>query len=128
MGYAAKKQTLKSIAQSGILYVPRRIQQGSGSLHLVHPQRQPLSGPNGRSGRLFTAKTVLKLDKIWVPGEKELSKIRDFSMEVREGEIVGVAGIDGNGQTELIEAITGLRKVERGAIYLKGEKIQNCSP
>lgn len=73
-------------------------------------------------------KTVLKLDKIWVPGEKELSKIRDFSMEVREGEIVGVAGIDGNGQTELIEAITGLRKVERGAIYLKEEKIQNCSP
>ena len=37
MGYAAKKQTMKSIAQSGILYVPRRIQQGSGTLHLRTP-------------------------------------------------------------------------------------------
>ena len=51
--------------------------------------------------------------------------IRD---SVKAGEIVGVAGIDGNGQSELVEAITGLRKVEKGKILLCGKDITNQSP
>ena len=50
------------------------------------------------------------------------------SMEVRAGEIVGIAGIDGNGQSEFIEAITGLRKVEKGCVILGGTEITNFSP
>lgn len=46
-------------------------------------------------------------------------------MEVRAGEIVGIAGIDGNGQSEFIEAITGLRKVEKGCVILGGTEITN---
>ena len=49
-------------------------------------------------------------------------------MEVRAGEIVGIAGIDGNGQSEFIEAITGLRKVEKGCVILGGTEITNFSP
>lgn len=71
---------------------------------------------------------VLKVDDIWTSGEKELSKIRGISMDVRAGEIVGIAGIDGNGQSELIEAITGLRKVEKGTVTLDGEDITNLTP
>jgi simple sugar transport system ATP-binding protein len=63
--------------------------------------------------------TVLKVDNLWTSGEKELSKIRGLSLGAG-GEIVGIAGIDGNGQSELIEAITGLRRVERGSVRLWG--------
>ena len=72
--------------------------------------------------------TVLKVDELWTSGEKELSKIRGLSMDVKAGEIVGIAGIDGNGQSELIEAITGLRKTEKGTVTLDGKDITNLSP
>jgi len=71
---------------------------------------------------------VLKVDNLWTSGEKELSKIRGVSLQVRAGETVGIAGIDGNGQSELIEAITGLRKVEKGRVFLNGTDITDLSP
>ena len=51
-----------------------------------------------------------------------------MSLEVRAGEVVGIAGIDGNGQSELIHAITGLAKTESGKITLNGQEIQNKPP
>ena len=71
--------------------------------------------------------TVLKVENLWTSGEKEMSKIRGVSLEVKSGEIVGIAGIDGNGQSELIEAICGLRKVEKGSVYLGEKDITNKS-
>ncbi len=71
---------------------------------------------------------VLEAKNLWVSGEKELSKIRDLSFAVHAGEIVGIAGIDGNGQSELIEAIAGLRRVEKGQVLLSGVDITNKSP
>ena len=71
---------------------------------------------------------VLRVDNLWTSGEKELSKIRGISFDVKAGEIVGIAGIDGNGQSELIEAICGLRKVEKGDVYLDNVNITNKTP
>lgn len=71
---------------------------------------------------------VLEVKDVWVSGEKEISKIRGVSLDVREGEIVGIAGIDGNGQSELIEAIAGLRQVEKGTVLLDGKNITGLSP
>ena len=71
---------------------------------------------------------VLQVENLYTSGEKELSKIRGVSMNVRAGEIVGIAGIDGNGQSEFIEAITGLRKVEKGKVILGGKDVTNLSP
>ena len=71
---------------------------------------------------------ILEVKDVWVPSLKETSKIRGMSLHVNEGEIVGIAGIDGNGQSELIEAITGLRQVEKGSVILNGVDITNCSP
>ena len=48
-------------------------------------------------------------------------------MKLERGEIVGIAGVEGNGQSELVEAITGLRKVESGKIFLNGKEITNIS-
>lgn len=69
--------------------------------------------------------TVLTVENIYVPSERELSKIRGISFEVKRGEILGIAGVDGNGQSELVEAITGLREVEKGDIKFKGKSIKN---
>lgn len=73
-------------------------------------------------------KRILDVQDVWIPSQKESSKIRGLSLHVNEGEIVGIAGIDGNGQSELIEAITGLRPVEKGHIFLDGKEITNLSP
>lgn len=70
-------------------------------------------------------KKVLEVKDVWISGEKEISKIRGISLDVCAGEIVGIAGIDGNGQSEFIEAIAGLRKVEKGAVTLDGKDITN---
>src|SRR5690606_2050909 len=57
-----------------------------------------------------------------------ISALRGVSLSVRSGEIVGVAGVQGNGQTELVEVITGLRKAEGGAVRIKGADMTNASP
>ncbi len=49
-------------------------------------------------------------------------------MEVREGEILGIAGVEGNGQTELIEVLTGLRRATGGQVYFKGQDITAAHP
>lgn len=71
--------------------------------------------------------TVLEVKDIWTSGEKEMSKIRGLSLEVKAGEIVGIAGVDGNGQSELIEAITGLRQIEKGQVLIDGIDVTNKS-
>ncbi len=69
----------------------------------------------------------LLAENIFVPGERELSKIRDLSFEIRKGEILGVAGVDGNGQKEFTEALIGLRPVEAGKILFHNQDITNLS-
>src|SRR5919108_1800798 len=60
--------------------------------------------------------TLLEVDELHVLDERGLECVRGLSFEVKAGEIVGIAGVDGNGQSELIEAITGLRRPESGRI------------
>lgn len=54
---------------------------------------------------------------------KTVKKLDDISLEVRSGEILGIAGVDGNGQEELVQAICGMIQPEQGEIYLKGKNI-----
>jgi general nucleoside transport system ATP-binding protein len=71
---------------------------------------------------------VLQIEELSVKNNKNLGAVNHFSCQVREGEILGIAGVDGNGQSELIEAIAGLRKAESGSIMLKGEDITGRHP
>jgi simple sugar transport system ATP-binding protein len=66
---------------------------------------------------------LLRVEDLRVREERGLECVRGISFEVRAGEIVGIAGVDGNGQTELVEAITGLRKPEAGRIVVGGEDV-----
>lgn len=71
---------------------------------------------------------VLKIENLVVKDYRGIEKVKGLNLSVRRGEILGIAGIDGNGQTELIEGITGLRKVESGKITLNGKDITNLTP
>ncbi len=71
---------------------------------------------------------VLKIQDLVVKDSRGVEAIRSLNLSVRAGEIVGIAGVDGNGQSELIEAITGLRKPESGTISINGTEIQKKSP
>jgi general nucleoside transport system ATP-binding protein len=71
---------------------------------------------------------VLTVDKLEVRDDRGHEAVRGMSFEVRGGEILGIAGVAGNGQDELVEAITGLRKPHRGRVTLDGRDITGASP
>jgi ABC-type uncharacterized transport system ATPase subunit len=72
-------------------------------------------------------KTVLEIKGLQVMDNRNLKAVRDISLEVKAGEILGVAGVEGNGQRELVEAIVGLRHAVKGEIKLKGNDITHLS-
>ncbi|HEY4553538.1 MAG TPA: ABC transporter ATP-binding protein [Bacillaceae bacterium] len=71
---------------------------------------------------------VLEISALAVSDSRGVQAVRGLDLSVRAGEIVGIAGVDGNGQSELIEAITGLRRSESGSIKLNGKEISNLKP
>jgi len=73
-------------------------------------------------------KTVLKIDDLVVKDNRGITTVNGLSLEVRSGEILGLAGIDGNGQSQFLEALTGLRKIESGRITINGKDITNKTP
>ncbi len=74
------------------------------------------------------AEEILAIENLFVTDYRNIEKVKGLNLNVRRGEIVGIAGIDGNGQSELIEAITGLRKVKSGKITLNGKDITGLKP
>jgi simple sugar transport system ATP-binding protein len=74
------------------------------------------------------AQSVLEINGLIVKDSRGLTAVNNLNLDVKAGEILGIAGVDGNGQTELIEAISGLRKSESGSIQLNGKEIRNLSP
>ena len=68
---------------------------------------------------------VLDVKDVHAENDKGLPALRGMSLNVREGEIVGLAGVAGNGQIELSQVIAGLRKCTKGEVLLKGERVSN---
>ena len=77
-----------------------------------------------KEARSVEAIPLIEIEHLTVLREKGLQAIRDLSLNVRPGEIVGIAGVDGNGQTELAEAIMGLRPAHTGAIRFRGRDVR----
>lgn len=89
----------------------------------------------GRSVSFRTEKKVaepttvaLEVKNLVVKDERGVTAVKDLSFNVRHGEVVGIAGIDGNGQSELILTIAGLMQAESGSITLEGTEILGMSP
>ncbi|HUI24196.1 MAG TPA: ABC transporter ATP-binding protein [Nitrososphaerales archaeon] len=73
-------------------------------------------------------KTVLKLEGVSANNDIGTPAVRDASFELRAGEILGVAGVSGNGQRELDEIVTGMRKPESGKVFLDGKDVTREPP
>src|SRR5438477_5196281 len=70
---------------------------------------------------------LLSVEDLRVMDDRGIPKVRGVSVHVRAGEIVGIAGVDGNGQTELIDAITGLQKVGGGSVSVAGHELAHAT-
>ncbi len=81
--------------------------------------RPPRESPEGDA--------VLDVEQLHARGSRGLEQVSGVDLTVQEGEILGVAGVQGNGQTELVEALTGLRDVESGSVRLNGEEITDTN-
>ena len=79
-------------------------------------------------GDATPAGVALSISDLSVRNDRGLLALEDINLELRAGEVLGIAGVAGNGQSELEEVIAGLRKAERGRIVLQGQDVTNCSP
>jgi ABC-type uncharacterized transport system ATPase subunit len=89
----------------------------------------------GRSVELTVTKgtaapgdVILQLNGLIVADDRDLIAVDGVDLEVRAGEIVALAGVQGNGQTELVEAITGLRRTQGGSIVVDGDDLTQATP
>ncbi len=72
--------------------------------------------------------TILSVQNIHASDNRGVKALNGLSFEVKAGEILGIAGVDGNGQSELIEVLSGLRKIESGKISLHNKPVHNLNP
>lgn len=80
---------------------------------------------NGRSAPVAMGETVLDLRGLTAPSLQKSQPLEDIDLQIREGEIVGLAGVSGNGQVEIAECIAGLRQISAGTVNLLGADITN---
>ena len=72
-------------------------------------------------------KNVLSLKSISIKNDLGEEKVSDFTLDIREGEIVGIAGVDGNGQSELLQGMMGLLPISKGKMFLDGKDVTNAT-
>ena len=114
------------------------IRKGEGIGTVITAETNPEELATLMVGRQVTFKTekgpsnpteeVLNIENLFVEDYRGVGKVKGLNLSVRRGEIVGIAGIDGNGQSELIEAITGLRKVKGGKISINSKDVTGKKP
>src|SRR3954451_5445198 len=80
------------------------------------------------SAAAAAAEPLLSVDDLHVLDDRNLEAVRGVSFNVRGGEIVGLAGVDGNGQSEVIDAISGLRRVSSGSVKIAGRDVTGAQP
>lgn len=75
-----------------------------------------------------SGEVVFEIEDLVVKDARGIVKVNGLNLDVRRGEVMAIAGVDGNGQSELVEALTGLRKAEKGKVRINGNDIFNKSP
>ena len=88
---------------------------------------EPVAPSNTERRDIEQTRPILSLRDINLKSDTGRHILKGITLDVFSGEIVGVAGVEGNGQTELVEILTGLRKIDNGMITLNGESIGNVS-
>ena len=83
---------------------------------------------NVKKEKIELGDEIFKIEDLWVKDNRGVDKVKGLNLSIKKGEILGIAGVDGNGQTELIDAISGMRKSQKGKVTLKSEDITNKNP
>lgn len=96
---------------------------GLATMMVGHPVKLVVDKTEANPGEV-----VLEIERLVVKDQRGIRKVNDLNLKVRKGEIVGIAGIDGNGQKELVEAIASYIKSESGQIKVNGKEVQNTRP
>ena len=78
--------------------------------------------------KVETGEPLLEIRDLHVPGDRGKDAVQGITLDVRSGEVLGIAGISGNGQRELAEAIAGLRRPSAGSITISGSETTFCNP
>ena len=71
---------------------------------------------------------VLSVTQLWVDDDRGVTTVADFDLEVHAGEVFGIAGVEGNGQRELVEALMGMRPKRSGGVVIAGRNVTHASP
>ena len=87
-----------------------------------------ITDKNELRGEEPSEKVVLEIRHVSARNDKGILGLNDISLSLRAGEILGIAGVSGNGQTELAEVLTGMRKVTSGKVLVQGLDLTNASP
>ncbi|WP_377277329.1 ABC transporter ATP-binding protein [Rhizobium sp. R86522] len=107
---ATRKTAETTVEELAELMVGRRV--------LLHVEKKPAN-----AGEIF-----LSVRNLTVKDNRGVVMVDNVSFDVRSGEIVGIAGVAGNGQSELLEAITGIRKPTSGEIWINGQNVAGLDP
>ncbi len=110
----------------------RLVYNGNTSEHSVEALAEKMAGreihlPVSREKDNY-GDVMLEIQDVWAKGEQETYALQGLSLDVKAGEIVGIAGVSGNGQKELADVINGLRPVEKGRIMVEKTDISRLSP
>ena len=97
-----------------------------GSLAQMMVGRETLTA--ARTAADAAGTVVLELDQVSALGDKGLLAVKDVSLTVRAGEILGIAGVSGNGQVELAQVLDGTRRVTSGQVRVRGRDLANATP
>lgn len=73
-------------------------------------------------------KMIFEVKELSASDDNSIEKVHNVSLSIRKGEIVGIAGVAGSGQTELVECLFGLRKPDKGNVFFKGQNITHATP
>lgn len=107
------------------LMIGRSLTHGTGDqLEEVHVGIQKSSNAKASAGLA----TALELKNVFALNNSGVQALKDLSLTVSKGEILGIAGVDGNGQSEMAEIVSGLRKIQGGQVIIDGRDITGMSP
>jgi simple sugar transport system ATP-binding protein len=114
------------LRQGAVAFSGSTASQSAAELAALMTGREVVLPRNELSGA--PGKEVLSVKTLRVRGDRGHLALDGLDLAVRAGEILGLAGVSGNGQRELADALAGLRPVESGTIHLDGEEITGCTP
>ena len=103
-----------------VAQMARGVQENDIARAMIHRQDTELI-KNDRTGEI--GECVCKAEHLWYFDDLSVPRLKDFSMEVHAGEILGIGGVEGNGQTELINLLVGMYRASHGTITFCGEDI-----